>query len=222
MARRRYDCDELIPIVKKLALQPDEPILLIHFGRGGIKEKGMLDAYNRQRVEKTIVLTRALQQAFPERDVAVLFTGRCNRRQARMNVHLPVTEADAALHYALELYRPGDQFSLGAEKRSTSTVENAIYTAWNVMNPGTIVALTDPLHYLGGRVAFIMRLVFPRRRILFVALPDRLKITAKDVVNQLVSAVITRVGMIGVAQGDLHAIYHRQQRLQTLERLYRP
>lgn len=211
---RRYSHDDPEPIIDMLARRPSEPILLVHLGRGGVQQNGELDAYNRRRVENVIALARALQAKFPERDIAALFTGRCNRKQDRLRVELPATEADAALEYAQTLCKLGDRFVLGAERRSTSTMENAINTARSAMDNGILVILTDPLHYLGGKVTFIMRLVFPQRRIIFVELPDRLKVTFPDMAKQLLSAVITRIGMIGVARGDLNGIKQRQIDLQ--------
>ena len=198
-------------------------VTLMHLGRGGVQKDGTLDRYNQCRVEEVIRIARRLSDRFSDLDVEVIFTGKCNRAQHLSGVKLPATEAGAALTHAKSLHKSGDKFTVATEDESTSTVENAIFTARAFSIRGPLVVMTDPLHFRGGKVESIMKKVFPLRSLMFVELPDRLDNARKEVRNQLISAIATRIGMAFVSRGDLVAIERRQRWLEKfLERIFRP
>lgn len=198
-------------------------VTLVHLGRGGVQGDGSLDGYNQLRVNEVLSTARKLKARRPGLSIRIIWAGRCNRKQHLSGMTLPATEAGAALAYAKTQLEPGDTFTMEVEDSSTSTVENALFIAREFSIWGPLVVLTDPLHYRGGKVEFILKKVFPRRQIMFVELPDRQDITRKEVLNQLISAVATRIGIFFARKGDLIAIERSQRRLEKwLEKIFRP
>jgi hypothetical protein len=198
-------------------LPPHLDITIMHLGRGGVKEDGALDAYNKGRVEWTLDIARAIANLRPHAEIKILWTGGCNRKQDRAGAERPASEGGAALQYANTLIKADDRFVMLAEQISTSTVENATASAGAGLVPddSAIVVVTDPLHYMARKIQFIMRLVFPRHKLTYVELPSSPPDTTwKSVAKHLVSTFITTAGMIGVTRGDAPGIQRRQVWLQ--------
>ena len=193
-----------------------DAVTLIHLGRGGVQKDGTLDPYNQYRIRKVLHIARQLNERFPDLHVTIILTGKCNRAQDRSSVPLPATEAGAAMAYAKTLHKPGDMFVVETEEISTSTVGNGLCVARQFHLRGPLVILTDPLHYLGGRVEHIMQLIFPHRKLVFVELPGRQDVTRKEMGIHLASTVVTRLCMLAVVKGDLWAIERRQKFAQWL------
>lgn len=196
-------------------LLPGLNITIMHLGRGGVMANGTLDAYNRGRVEQTLDVARGVASLRPHAKVRIIWTGGHNRQQDRSGTQRVASEGGAALQYASTLVKVSDRFTMLAEVNSTSTVENATASAGLVPSGGVIIVVTDPLHYVAGKVQFIMRQTFPKHRVVFVELPSSPPGTTwMSGAKHLVSTVITVAGMTGVARGDVAGIQRRQVWLQ--------
>jgi hypothetical protein len=196
-------------------LPPGFNITIMHLGRGGVEEDGTLDPYNRDRVERTLDVARAVATLRPSAYIRILWTGGCNRQLDRSGTQRPASEGGAALRYATTLIQADDRFAMQSEENSTSTVENVTAYRKYASQGSDIVVVSDPLHYLARKIQFILWLVFPGRRTVFVELPSSSPDTNwKSRVKHLVSTFITVVGMIGITRGDAVGIQRRQVWLQ--------
>lgn len=196
---------------------PATNIVVMHLGRGGVMEDGTLDPYNTGRVLQTLEVASDIEDLQPSARVQILWTGGCNRKQDRSGTRRPASEGRAAIQCARPLVGKDDNFTMLTEENSTSTVENATRSSELVANSDVIVVVTDPLHYVARKIQFIMWLVFPYHRVVFVELPTNPPGTSwKNVAVHLVSTFITVAGMAGVTRGDSVGVQQRQNRLQRL------
>jgi hypothetical protein len=198
-------------------IPPGTAITVMHLGRGGVTEEGTLDSYNKDRVFQTLEVASLVNKLRPRAKLQVIWTGGCNRQEDRADTKRPASEAGAANQHALTMIEEDETYTMVTEEDSTSTVENATRSAELVADSGVIVIVTDPLHYLARKVQFIMKLVFPQHRLVFVEVVESPPGTDwKSKVKHLISTLVTVVGMAGVTRGDAAGIQRRQNLLQRL------
>jgi DUF218 domain len=107
------------------------------------------------------------------------------------------------------------------ETESTSTVENFVNSA-SLLNlrPGDRLGiLSDRLHHRFGRPMAIGKLVLPGVKLFPFEVPDISEPRKIDIIEEAVSAAMTKIFMFGVEPGNVVDIMSRQRKIEKINSL---
>jgi len=201
--------------IDRLNLGDHTEVTILALGRG-INTNGTLSPEGEARVERTLNVARAIKSRGYK--VRIVWTG--GKSLAQVKQHIVIggagSEGAAMLVSAKNQLTPDDDFEQYEETVSTSTVGNMARSTHLVKPDSLVVVVTDVLHCKYGRVWHAARLALPLHDIRIVSMQS--PYGRKQLVNQLLSAIVTAIGMLGVKRGDASAILKRQARLEDVLR----
>jgi hypothetical protein len=151
----------------------------------------------------------------------VVFSGGRSWRQVVASELPPVSEGQAMLEHA-KIYSArksnqplSDKIDWETEDESTSTVANLANSSrlLNLQRGETLGLLSDDLHNLYNRVAYLGQLVFPKNKTLPLTFKTIFNQNEKDEERRI--AYATRFMMFGVRAGNIPAIMRRQRALEA-------
>jgi hypothetical protein len=167
-------------------------VTILALGRG-IDPNGEFNSTGRLRVTLTLDAARTLQKR--GLDVQVIWTGNWS------GAMLAFAKEQSKIDGITQLAETDSTSAVGSMARSVALTHGSL-----------IIPIADVLDFKCGRVQFATRLAFPLYDTTFLELPCRFG--WKQLLTQAACALVTRLGMAGVRQGNEHAILERQAWLE--------